>query len=96
MRVISGDHLFVDRVSYNFRRPSRGDIVVFETRGIAGIAEMSRELADTYYIKRLVGLGGERLSLKKDYDLLHPDYGSIPVGHAVVDGNRDITVNTAL
>ena len=94
MRVISGDHLFVDRVSYNFRRPSRGDIVVFETRGISGIAEMSRELADTYYIKRLVGLGGERLSLKQDYDVLHPDFGSIPVGHAVIDGNRDITVNT--
>src|SRR5687767_4586170 len=53
MRVISGDHLFVDRVRYNFRRPARGHIVVFETRGISGIAEMSRELADTYYIKRL-------------------------------------------
>jgi signal peptidase I len=94
MRVISGDHLFVDRVSYNFRRPVRGDIVVFETRGISGIAEMSRELADTYYIKRLCGLGGERLALKKDYDVLHPDFGSIPVGHLVINGNREITANT--
>ena len=94
MRVISGDHLFVDRVSYNFRRPSRGDVVVFETHGIQGIAEMSRELADTYYIKRLCGLGGERLTLKKDYDVRHPGYGDIPVGHLVVNGTNEITAAT--
>ncbi|MCX6904610.1 MAG: signal peptidase I [Verrucomicrobia bacterium] len=34
MRSVSGDHLFVDRMTYNFRRPQRGEIVVFETRHI--------------------------------------------------------------
>src|ERR1700722_7154336 len=34
MKIVSGDHLFIDRVSYNFRPPQRGDIVVFETHGI--------------------------------------------------------------
>jgi len=49
-----------------------GDIVVFETHGIPGIAALSTspEMADTYYIKRLVGLSGEKLTLKKDYDVL--------------------------
>jgi signal peptidase I len=94
LRVISGDHLFVDRVSYNFRRPQRGDIVVFETHGIQGIADMSRELADTYYIKRLCGLGGERLALTRDYEIRHQNYGEIPVGHLVINGTREITAST--
>src|SRR5262245_1166510 len=29
LKVTAGDHLFVDRLSYNFRRPERGEIVVF-------------------------------------------------------------------
>ncbi len=28
----AGDHLFVDRLTYNFRPPRRGEIIVFETR----------------------------------------------------------------
>lgn len=63
MRVISGDHLFVDRLSYNFRRPTRGDVIVFETHGITAL---ERSQQDTYYIKRLVGLGGDRLSIGND------------------------------
>jgi signal peptidase I len=34
LKVVSGDYLFVDRLSYNFRRPKRGEIIVFETKGI--------------------------------------------------------------
>ena len=34
MKSYGGDHLFVDRVTYNFRRPTRGEIVVFETKEI--------------------------------------------------------------
>lgn len=94
LRVISGDHLFVDRVTYNFRRPGRGDIVVFETHGIDGIATNSPQLADTYYIKRLCGLGGERLTLKPDYEINHPYYGPCWVGHLVVNGTEQITAAT--
>jgi signal peptidase I len=57
----TGDHLFVDRVTYNFRRPHRGDIVVFKTKGIEGIPNQ-----DQFYIKRLVGLPGERVSIGED------------------------------
>jgi signal peptidase I len=99
LRVISGDHLFVDRVSYNFRRPDRGDIVVFETHGITGIADIARqqgtpEMADTYYIKRLCGLGGETISLKKDYDVILPNGLALPVGHLVANGTNEITHRT--
>ena len=34
LQVNAGDHLFVDRLTYNFRKPERGEIIVFETVGI--------------------------------------------------------------
>ena len=65
--VNTGDHLLADRLSYNFRQPARGDIIVFET---AGIAEDRRRLygipGDQFYIKRLVGLPGEKVSIGDD------------------------------
>lgn len=66
-RIVTGDHLFVDRLSYNFRRPQRGEIVVFETAGIPA-SERSRAgiPPDQFYIKRLVGLGDETLSIGND------------------------------
>ena len=101
LRSISGDHLFVDRVSYNFRRPARGDVVVFETHGITALP---RDQQDTYYIKRLVGLGGETLQLKHDAIIKnapgHFDFSACaqkledaPAGHLVIDG-REITAAT--
>ncbi|MFM1767724.1 MAG: hypothetical protein RJA22_253 [Verrucomicrobiota bacterium] len=66
LRSISGDHLFVDRISYNFRRPQRGEIVVFDTKDIAG---METSQHGQFYIKRLVALGGERVSIGDDRHL---------------------------
>lgn len=60
----SGDHILVDRFTYNFRRPERGDIIVFTTAGIPGVNER------THYIKRLVGLGGDRLRIGDDHHLV--------------------------
>ena len=84
LRVSAGDHLFVDRFTYNFRQPKRGEIVVFET---SGIDRLPPDQQGTFYIKRLVGLGGETLSLKQDYEVENePRYGAVPVGHLVIDG----------
>ncbi len=58
-----GDHLFVDKVSYNFRRPRRGDVFVFQTGGI----EHPRIRENTYYIKRLVGLPNEEISIRPPF-----------------------------
>jgi signal peptidase I len=88
LRVCAGDHLFVDRFTYNFRQPRRGEIVVFETEGITEeMRDRFRIPADQFYIKRLVGLGGETLSIKQDYEVGNvPRFGAVPVGHLVVDG----------
>lgn len=89
LRVHAGDHLFVDRLTYNFRPPERGEIIVFGTQGIP---EDQRDQwqhipPDEFYIKRLVGLGGETISLKQDYTLIDTPTGSPePLGHLVVNG----------
>jgi signal peptidase I len=64
LRVNAGDHLFVDRLSYNFRAPKRGEIIVFETRGIDPLPQ------DQFYIKRLVALGCERVQIGDDRHLI--------------------------
>ncbi|MBI3851870.1 MAG: signal peptidase I [Verrucomicrobia bacterium] len=61
----AGDHLFVNRLTYNFRHPTRGEIIVFETKGI----EDPRMPQDQFYIKRLVALGGERVQIGDDRHL---------------------------
>ncbi len=51
-----GDHLFVDRYTYHFREPKRGEIVVFNTEGIP-------QTSGFFYIKRLIGLPGDMLKI---------------------------------
>src|SRR6266545_3374136 len=63
MKSYSGDHLFVDRLTYNFRRPTRGEIIVFETKDIAGM-DISQQ--GQFYIKRLVALGDEKVRIGDD------------------------------
>lgn len=67
MKSYSGDHLFVDRITYNFRRPTRGEIVVFETKNIP---RMAPEHIGQFYIKRLVALGGEKVQIGNDRHLV--------------------------
>jgi len=59
--VTAGDHLFVERVSYHFLKPKRGDIVVFRTSGIKNL------VPDTFYIKRVAGLPGERIRIEPPF-----------------------------
>jgi len=65
LRVQAGDHLFVDRLTFNFRKPERGEIAVFETKGI----QNPRMAQDQFYIKRLVALPGERVQIGNDRHL---------------------------
>lgn len=90
LRVSAGDHLFVDRLTYNFRPPARGEIIVFETDGIPPLEAIQ---GDTFYIKRLVGLPGEQLALEPDYQLVNAvirgqTLPPIPIGHLVVNGTH--------
>jgi signal peptidase I len=57
--ILTGDQLFVDRVSYHFAPPKVGQGFVFRTDNIPGIGQ------EQYYIKRLVGTPGDVLEIKE-------------------------------
>ncbi len=62
--VDTGDHVFVDKVSYNLHMPTRGEVFVFTTLGIKDIEEGNQQqgiYSSEYYIKRLAGLPGDTL-----------------------------------
>ncbi|MGH7938583.1 MAG: signal peptidase I, partial [Chthoniobacterales bacterium] len=60
--VDTGDQVFVDKFSYNFMHPHRGDVFVFRTNDILGIRE-DPEGGAPYFIKRLTGTPGDELRI---------------------------------
>jgi len=60
LKVVSGDHLFVNRFIYNFRPPHRGEIIVFYSDHVPGLIE------ETHYIKRLIARSGEHVRIGND------------------------------
>lgn len=67
-----GDYLIVDEFSYRFRDPQRFEVVVFHTEFIPGGAQ--RE----YYIKRVIGLPGDRVVIKDGKVTIYEKNGDIP------------------
>lgn len=64
----AGDHIFVDKVSWNFRKPKRGEIMVFTTKGIEKLEknfarDRNGKIISTHYIKRMCGIPGDKLSI---------------------------------
>ena len=57
--LMTGDKLFVDRVSYHFVRPRVGQGFVFRTGHIPGIP------VDEFYIKRLIGVPGDVIEIRQ-------------------------------
>jgi signal peptidase I len=60
--IDTGDQVFVDKFSYNFVKPHRGDVFVFRTNNIPGI-RADPEAGSPFYIKRLAGLPGDTLRI---------------------------------
>ena len=58
----TGDHVFVSRLAYLVGKPERGDLVVFGTRQIPEIVRRNQE--EVFYVKRLVGLPGEEITIE--------------------------------
>ena len=52
--LMEGDRIFVDKITYRFKEPRRGDIVVFKY-------PLDRKKD---FVKRLVGFGGETLEIR--------------------------------
>ncbi|MBR4597580.1 MAG: signal peptidase I [Opitutales bacterium] len=63
--ILGGDMLFVDRFTYNFRKPKVGEPIVFKTGMCPGITAQNGGVPDDkYYIKRLAGAGGDTLKVE--------------------------------
>lgn len=59
----NGDYLIIDEVSYRFREPQRGEVVVFKYP----------ENPSQRYIKRIIGLPGETVEIKDEKVVIHKD-----------------------
>jgi len=61
--IDTGDQVFVDKFSYNFVRPHRGNVFVFRTDDIPEIPGDPETGEHSFYIKRLAGLPGDTLRI---------------------------------
>ncbi len=93
------DRLIVDKVSYRFESPQRGDVVVFNPTD-----ELLRQNFKDAFIKRVIGLPGETIevlngrvyvngkALNEDYVADRPDYQwgpqTVPQGSYLVLGDN--------
>jgi len=87
-----GDRLIVDKITSRFRKPQRGDVLVFSPpdAAIACNPKQTLPIRDAY-IKRVIGLPGDTIEvergtvyrnnqpLKEDYIAAPPDYELAPV-----------------
>jgi signal peptidase I len=62
----TGDQVLVDKVSYNFHPPRRGDVFIFKTAGIPSLANERGpdQEGSEDFIKRCVGLAGDLIEVK--------------------------------
>ncbi len=51
---VNNEYMIVDELTYHFREPARNDVVIFRYPNYP----------ETFYIKRIIGLPGESLSMK--------------------------------
>ncbi len=61
--IMAGDHIFVDKMRYNFSKPKRGNVIVFKTDHISHLQIRT----NTFYIKRCVGLPGETVAIEPPF-----------------------------
>jgi signal peptidase I len=95
------DHLLIDKLSYDFSSPKRGDIVVFNPT-----ATLQAENFHDAFIKRVIGLPGETIQvkngrvyvndapIKENYIAAKPDYNWGPMtvpadSYLVLGDNRN-------
>ena len=89
--VDTGDLVLVDKFSYHFRNPKRGEVFVFETRGsekIQSEARLADQDAGSHYIKRLAGVPGDELRIR-DSALYHNGKLAVEKGFKEVASKED-------
>ncbi len=83
-----GEYLIVDELSYRFQEPKRGDVLIFKYP----------QDPSKYFIKRLIGLPNETVSVKSDSVIItnieHPKGMALdePYIHSRTFGNTDVTL----
>lgn len=78
--LFQNQHLLVDEISYKFRQPERGDIIIFLTneekgnlrdkfmRYMDGFVELfTKEELHERYVKRVIGVEGDVIDIKDGY-----------------------------
>ena len=71
--VDTGDQVLVNKFSYHFRKPQRGEVFVFNTGGITGIPLDNPAQGSQHYIKRLTGVPGDELEIRHGDSKLYVD-----------------------
>lgn len=61
-----GNYLIIDEVSYRFKTPNRGDVIVFKAPAAALTLQKVDPSKTIYYIKRVIGLPGETVEIDGD------------------------------
>jgi signal peptidase I len=92
--IDSGDLVLVDKFSYHFRKPNRGEVFVFDTIGVRGIHERSGDqAAGSHYIKRLCGVPGDNLSIQSPNLLVDGHIAKEPGIQRVIRGEGAYNIN---
>lgn len=92
--VDTGDLVLVDKFSYHFRKPKRGEVFVFDTIGIKGIQERSGpQGAGSHYIKRLCGVPGDSLSIQSPNLLVNGKIAQEPGIQRVIQAQGPYDIN---
>lgn len=92
--IDSGDLVLVDKFSYNFRKPERGEVFVFDTIDIKGIQMRSGpQGAGSHYIKRLVGVPGDVLSVQPPNLTINSKIAQEPGIQRVIQGKGPFRIN---
>ncbi len=63
--VDTGDQVLVNKFSYHFRMPKRGEVFVFTTKGIPEIINRSPTRQSQHYIKRLCAVPGDTFEIRQ-------------------------------
>ncbi len=90
--VRNGDHVLVDKFSYHFRTPTRGEVFVFTTKHINRI-NVPAEQGSQHYIKRLAGVPGDLLDVQSPKLFINGKEAGELGFQKVMQGTRDKPVN---
>ena len=77
--IDTGDHVFVDKISYHFRKPQRAEVFVFNTQNIPTNENRAHPGGPSqFYIKRLAGTPGDELRIAPPQLFLNGQLASDP------------------